>query len=114
MCIVNLLNRAKDFRRNEPRPWDITPTRGLTANTNYRYQVRATDAAGNLSVASATTMATTLPACMVTQSFASLADDKILYKVTNTGNTVVTLDTLSLNFPSARQRIKLVQVCVFR
>ena len=86
---------------------------GLTASTSYSYRVRARDAAGNLgpysNVASATTMAPA-PTCTVTQSFASLADDKIVYKVTNTGNMGVTLDTLSLNFPSARQQIKLVQI----
>ena len=50
------------------------------------------------------------PPCTVTDSFASLADDKIVYKVTNTGKKVVTLDTLTLNFPSARQQIKEVKL----
>lgn len=49
------------------------------------------------------------PPCTVTETLGSIGDDTLVYKVTNGGSKVVTLDTLMLNFPAARQRIKTVQ-----
>lgn len=49
------------------------------------------------------------PPCTVTEVLYDLTDDKIVYKVTNTGNKVVTYDTLTVNFPVTRGKIKVVK-----
>jgi hypothetical protein len=60
--------------------------------------------------ATATVTVLPAPACSVSQNSVALADDNVVYKVANTGNKVVTLETLTLNFPGARQQVKSVQV----
>lgn len=60
--------------------------------------------------ATATVTVLAPPPCTVSESFDSLSDDKIVYKVKNAGQKVVTLDTLTLNFPSERQQIKEVKL----
>ena len=59
--------------------------------------------------ASATVTVTAPPPCSVSQDLDQIADDKIVYKITNAGNKVVTYDTLTLNFPTARGAIKEVK-----
>lgn len=61
--------------------------------------------------AKATATVTVLPPlpCTVSEVLYDLTDDKIVYKLTNTGNKDVTVDGLTLNFPSARGEIKEVK-----
>ena len=86
---------------------------GLGADTTYRYRVSALDAAGNASAfsngASATTQPQT-PACTVTRAFKSIADDKIVFQLTDTGTTAVRLESLTLGFPATYQSIKEVKL----
>lgn len=83
---------------------------GLTASTTYRYRVRATDAAGNLSVqysnVASVTTAAPAPACTVSQVFDSISDNKVVNKLFNTGSATATLDNLVLNFPEPYLGIK--------
>lgn len=86
---------------------------GLTTNTNYTYQVRARDAAGNLSGASTPVSIKTLavaPLCTVNESFASIADNKVVYQLTDSGTTQATLTTFVLNFPSNYASIKEIRL----
>ncbi len=86
---------------------------GLAESTGYRYRVRAMDAVGNASESSNVAAAATLgsaPPCTVTLSFASIADNKVAYKLTDTGATAVTLDTFVLNFPSNYSSVKEVKL----
>ena len=49
-------------------------------------------------------------ACEVSESFASIADNKVVYQLTDTGTTSVTLDTFVLNFPSNYSGIKEIRL----
>jgi hypothetical protein len=56
------------------------------------------------------TVTVTEPTCDVKSVFDRLDDDKIKYKLTNTGKIVATLDTLTVNFPDAYGAIKEVKL----
>jgi uncharacterized membrane protein len=86
-----------------------------TAFINQTTTNVATATATGLSCAAPVTASSTvtvLPplACTVSQSFESLSDDKIVFKLTNTGNKPVTLNSLTLDFPSGRGEIKEVKL----
>jgi hypothetical protein len=50
------------------------------------------------------------PPCTVTQTFDRIEDDKYKVKVTNTGNKVATLDTLTLNWPAQATYVLIKEV----
>jgi endo-1,4-beta-xylanase len=80
---------------------------GLTANTTYRYQVRATDAAGNVSAVSNTVTATTQTGggggCSVTPTVQTQWQSGYVIepsRVTNTGTATINSWTVTFTLPA--------------
>jgi cellulase/cellobiase CelA1 len=81
---------------------------GLAANTTYRYQVRATDAAGNVSAVSNTVTATTQPGggtggCSVTPTTQTQWQSGYVIepvRVTNTGTATINSWTVTFTLPA--------------
>ena len=78
----------------------------LTANanitqttTNIATAVAASCAPGAMSTATVTMLPT--PPCSIVQAFEKIDDDKYTITLTNSGNTMATLDTFVLNWPGA-------------
>ena len=84
-----------------------TTSGGLTANTTYRFQVRARDAAGNLSAVSNTVQITTPPGgpggCSVTPTVQTQWQTGYVLQpvtITNTGTTTTTSWTVTVTLPA--------------
>ncbi|WP_344492917.1 cellulose binding domain-containing protein, partial [Nonomuraea monospora] len=81
---------------------------GLTANTTYRYQVRARDAAGNVSPVSGTIQVTTQPgsttgACSATATVQTQWGNGYVIQpltITNTGTSTITTWTVTFTLPA--------------
>jgi endo-1,4-beta-xylanase len=81
---------------------------GLTANTTYRFQVRARDAAGNIGPVSNTVQITTLPStggggCSVNAVLQTQWPDGYVFQpvnVTNTGTATITSWTVTFTLPA--------------